>query len=166
MLTRFPLHDPVLGIRDVRVAMLAAAGKSRLKDAAPRIQCVLGLTSLVLGAWMLCEIPVADAFFSAPAAGVYVVQPCLGMSKKPMRASLRIGSPLDSPMACRQVARGAISMMQEVLCDVAIVGGGPAGCTCALYSARSGLKTILVDKNPATGAQLMKPNIVMATPVQ
>jgi len=35
---------------------------------------------------------------------------------------------------------------------VVIVGGGPAGCTCALYTARANLKTVLLDKNPATGA--------------
>ena len=38
------------------------------------------------------------------------------------------------------------------LFDVAIIGGGPAGCTCALYTARGGLRTIIVDKNPAAGA--------------
>lgn len=36
--------------------------------------------------------------------------------------------------------------------DVVIVGGGPAGCTCALYTARYGLKTVILDKNPAAGA--------------
>ncbi|KAM3095070.1 NAD(P)/FAD-dependent oxidoreductase [Phormidesmis sp. 146-35] len=36
--------------------------------------------------------------------------------------------------------------------DVVIVGGGPAGCTCALYTSRAGLKTIILDKNPAVGA--------------
>ena len=29
----------------------------------------------------------------------------------------------------------------EVECDVVIVGGGPAGCTCALYTSRADLKT-------------------------
>lgn len=42
--------------------------------------------------------------------------------------------------------------MEEVECDVVIVGGGPAGCTCALYTARSDIKTVLLDKNPAVGA--------------
>lgn len=37
-------------------------------------------------------------------------------------------------------------------CDVLIIGGGPAGCTCALYTSRSQLKTIIVDKNPTAGA--------------
>ena len=36
--------------------------------------------------------------------------------------------------------------------DVVIIGGGPAGCACALYTARSHLKTVILDKNPAAGA--------------
>ncbi len=36
--------------------------------------------------------------------------------------------------------------------DVVIIGGGPAGCTCALYTARSDLKTVILDKNAAVGA--------------
>ncbi len=39
-----------------------------------------------------------------------------------------------------------------VECDVAIVGGGPAGCTCALYTSRADLNTVILDKNPAVGA--------------
>ena len=30
--------------------------------------------------------------------------------------------------------------------DIAIIGGGPAGLTCAIYSARGGMKTVLVEK--------------------
>ena len=41
---------------------------------------------------------------------------------------------------------------EEVECDVVIVGGGPAGCTCALYTSRANLKTVVLDKNEATGA--------------
>ncbi len=36
--------------------------------------------------------------------------------------------------------------------DVVIIGGGPAGCSCALYTSRSSLKTCILDKNPAVGA--------------
>ena len=36
--------------------------------------------------------------------------------------------------------------------DVVIVGGGPAGCSCALYTSRSDLKTVILDKNAAVGA--------------
>ena len=43
-------------------------------------------------------------------------------------------------------------MMEEVECDVVIVGGGPAGCTAALYCARADHKTVLLDKNPTIGA--------------
>jgi thioredoxin reductase (NADPH) len=36
--------------------------------------------------------------------------------------------------------------------EVVIIGGGPAGCSCALYTARADLKTAILDKNPAIGA--------------
>ncbi|ERN40380.1 thioredoxin reductase [Rubidibacter lacunae KORDI 51-2] len=36
--------------------------------------------------------------------------------------------------------------------DVVIVGGGPAGCSCAIYTSRADLKTVVLDKNPAVGA--------------
>ena len=36
--------------------------------------------------------------------------------------------------------------------DVVIIGGGPAGCSCALYTSRSSLTTIILDKNPDAGA--------------
>ena len=36
--------------------------------------------------------------------------------------------------------------------DVVIIGGGPAGCTCALYTSRANLKTTILDKNPSVGA--------------
>ena len=41
---------------------------------------------------------------------------------------------------------------EEIECDVIVVGGGPAGCTCALYASRANLKTVVLDKNAATGA--------------
>ncbi len=42
--------------------------------------------------------------------------------------------------------------METIEADVVIVGGGPAGCTCALYAARANLKTVILDKNPSVGA--------------
>ncbi|MGK7907082.1 MAG: NAD(P)/FAD-dependent oxidoreductase [Synechococcus sp.] len=36
--------------------------------------------------------------------------------------------------------------------DVVIIGGGPAGCTCALYTSRANLKTVILDKNASVGA--------------
>jgi thioredoxin reductase (NADPH) len=36
--------------------------------------------------------------------------------------------------------------------DVVIVGGGPAGCSCAVYTSRANHKTVILDKNPAVGA--------------
>eukprot|EP00419_Tripos_fusus_P022826 CAMPEP_0172715698 /NCGR_PEP_ID=MMETSP1074-20121228/67697_1 /TAXON_ID=2916 /ORGANISM="Ceratium fusus, Strain PA161109" /LENGTH=392 /DNA_ID=CAMNT_0013540303 /DNA_START=28 /DNA_END=1206 /DNA_ORIENTATION=+ len=48
--------------------------------------------------------------------------------------------------------RRKASAVEEVECDVCIVGSGPAGSTCALYTARANHKTVMLDKNPATGA--------------
>tara|TARA_Y100001968_G_scaffold205801_1_gene189003 strand:+ start:9737 stop:10693 length:957 start_codon:yes stop_codon:yes gene_type:complete len=42
--------------------------------------------------------------------------------------------------------------LETIESDVVIIGGGPAGCTCALYTSRSNLKTVILDKNPAVGA--------------
>ena len=42
--------------------------------------------------------------------------------------------------------------METIEADVVIIGGGPAGCTCALYAARANLKTVILDKNPSVGA--------------
>jgi len=42
--------------------------------------------------------------------------------------------------------------LEIIEADVVIVGGGPAGCTCALYTARADLKTVILDKNPSVGA--------------
>ena len=42
--------------------------------------------------------------------------------------------------------------METIETDVVIVGGGPAGCSCALYTSRADLKTVILDKNPDVGA--------------
>ncbi len=40
----------------------------------------------------------------------------------------------------------------DELYDIIIIGGGPGGLSAALYASRAKLKTLVVDKNPASGA--------------
>ncbi len=42
--------------------------------------------------------------------------------------------------------------METIHCDVAIIGGGPAGCSAAIYTARADLDTVVIDKDPHAGA--------------
>ena len=48
--------------------------------------------------------------------------------------------------------------MQHIY-DVAIIGGGPAGYTAALYASRAGLNTILMEKNFAGGQMALTGDI-------
>lgn len=48
---------------------------------------------------------------------------------------------------------------QEDLYDVVIIGGGPAGSAAAIYTARAGLKTVVVDRGLTTGALGMTAHI-------
>jgi thioredoxin reductase (NADPH) len=61
-------------------------------------------------------------------------------------------SALKNAAAQRTTQSSTLLNMEVIECDVAIIGGGPAGCTCALYTSRSDLSTVILDKNPAVGA--------------
>ena len=43
----------------------------------------------------------------------------------------------------------------EHIYDMVIIGGGPGGCTAALYAARAGLDTIVLEKLSAGGQALL-----------
>jgi len=44
---------------------------------------------------------------------------------------------------------------KELFCDVAIVGGGPAGMIAAIHAAKEGAEVILVEKNATLGKKLL-----------
>ena len=46
-------------------------------------------------------------------------------------------------------------MSESVLYDVAVVGGGPAGLTAAIFAARQGANVILIDRKPDPGQKLL-----------
>mmetsp|Transcript_18054 Transcript_18054/g.55539 ORF Transcript_18054/g.55539 Transcript_18054/m.55539 type:complete len:263 (-) Transcript_18054:566-1354(-) len=79
----------------------------------------------------------------------------LGPPSRPLRRQARaVPSRLVTARRAGRAAptRAAPTMMEEVECDVAVIGGGPAGCTCALYTARADHHTVILDKNPSVGA--------------
>ncbi len=51
-------------------------------------------------------------------------------------------------------AAAPVLRTEEVACDVAVVGAGPAGIAAACRAAEAGARTLLLDENPAPGGQI------------
>ena len=45
--------------------------------------------------------------------------------------------------------------MAEVIKDIAVIGGGPAGLCAGLYAVRAGLSCVLYEKYPLSGGQII-----------
>ncbi|KAL3775469.1 hypothetical protein ACHAW5_005520 [Stephanodiscus triporus] len=97
---------------------------------------------------MLVLLLAASASCLASFASAFVARPSPSLSSS-------LSRPTTTTTTTTTTARATTSTllrMEVIECDVAIVGGGPAGCTCALYTSRADLSTVIIDKNPASGA--------------
>ncbi|MCC7140623.1 MAG: FAD-dependent oxidoreductase [Candidatus Eisenbacteria bacterium] len=58
--------------------------------------------------------------------------------------------------ACMHRAVRPDPLEPEIACDVAVVGGGPAGIAAAAVAAESGTSVLLIDENPLPGGQIWR----------
>lgn len=93
---------------------------------------------------IVCFLGTVDAFNFAPLLSLFRAGP--GWHAENRRCKV-LQSAIRSQASIRMMEE-----IEEIVCDVAIIGGGPAGCTCALYTARAEHKTVVIDKSPAIGA--------------
>lgn len=92
---------------------------------------------------------------AAPSVLVLLLAVCQTASSfmSPMARTARTANnQYHAPLSTSSSSSTTALQMEVIECDVAIVGGGPAGCTCALYTSRADLSTVILDKNPASGA--------------
>ena len=83
--------------------------------------------------------------------GVSNVRTCM----EPVREGMRIQPQHLAEVGPTRAGRG-ITPPREVHTDLAIVGGGPAGLSAAIYAARHGLKPLIIEENFLVGGQLIK----------
>jgi thioredoxin reductase (NADPH) len=97
---------------------------------------------------------VLSLFLSSPVVA-FVVGPSSSLSSSVTTAGRHHGAAttgIRRTITSSTPSRLQMAASEEIECDVVIIGGGPAGCTCALYTARANHRTVILDKNPSAGA--------------
>ena len=79
-----------------------------------------------------------------------------GAPTRACMASAQAGLVVESGRAESPPARPAAKQAERV-CDVLVVGGGPAGLAAAAAAAQSGARTVLLDERARPGGQYFKP---------
>lgn len=92
------------------------------------------------------EAPIgtAGANAGAPSGAGTSAAPSAGQAEKAAPASTENGS------AANLFGPATNDLFDEVF-DFAVIGGGPAGASAAMYAARARLKTVVIDKAPQAG---------------
>jgi thioredoxin reductase (NADPH) len=101
---------------------------------------------------LLSRLGVPHGFYSAGSAEATKLAAEMGVdiSRLPVLILLD-GRALVDPSVAEVSAALAESDLEEQSCDLAIVGGGPAGLAAAVYSASEGVRTVVIEREVVGG---------------
>ena len=72
-----------------------------------------------------------------------------------MEETGRRGKPVQEREPAKGAARGNNRKGRKEMYDLIIIGSGPAGLSAAVYGRRAGFSTLVIEKNPMSGGQVL-----------
>jgi thioredoxin reductase (NADPH) len=101
---------------------------------------------------MLERSGVPHGFYAAGSAEARKLAAEMGVDTSRLPVAILLdGRALVDPSTAELSDAMGVSNLDEDTCDVAIVGGGPAGLAAAVYAASEGLKTVVVEREVVGG---------------